>query len=161
MSVEYTIIVNDLPLPTYWNYFVKSSYAGVSHCWYVSPYTVLWASCWTVGAQQVFPTRLVKKPPSSLTLLPTHPSLDWPFCSSLSRLTLLFTRLSVNWPFSPLVPLCADPSPSLPLVWLPRWLLVAVVFLSSTCSLDPFASPFWIWQRNVLYCGYLTDARSV
>jgi hypothetical protein len=74
------------------NYIVKPACAGVSHCWRVSPYAVLWASDRTIGAGQMFPTRLVKKPHSGPTLLPAPPSLVRPFTPLPSRLANKITR---------------------------------------------------------------------
>jgi hypothetical protein len=82
-SVEYIVTTgnhrpDNLPLLAV-NCFVKPVCAGVSHCWRVSPYAVLWASDRPIGAGQMFPTRLVTKPPSDPTLFPARPSLVRPF----------------------------------------------------------------------------------
>jgi hypothetical protein len=71
-SVECTVIINDLPLLTV-NLFVKSAFADVSCCWCVSLSAVLWASSQLIRAEKIFPTRLVRKPHSGLTLRPACP----------------------------------------------------------------------------------------
>jgi hypothetical protein len=56
------------------NYFVKPACIDVSHCWRVSPHALPWASGRRIGAEQMFPTRLVQKPSSVPTLLPPRHS---------------------------------------------------------------------------------------
>jgi hypothetical protein len=52
---------------------VKPVCAGVGHFWRVSPHAILWASGRRIGAEQMFPTRLVQKPSSVPTPLPARP----------------------------------------------------------------------------------------
>jgi hypothetical protein len=59
------------------NYFDKPTCAGVSHCWRMSPHAILWASDRRIGAEQMFPTRLVQKPSSFSNLLPARPSFGY------------------------------------------------------------------------------------
>jgi hypothetical protein len=96
-SVEYNVTTgnhrpDNLPLVAV-NFFVNPAYAGFSHCWRVPPYAVLWASDRTIGAGQMFPTRLVTKPPpSGPTLLPARHSLVRPFTPLAPRLATKTNR---------------------------------------------------------------------
>jgi hypothetical protein len=74
------------------NLFVKPACAGVSHCWRVSLYAVLWASDQMIGAGQMFHTKLITKPPSSPTLLPASPSLVRPLTPLAPRLVTKITH---------------------------------------------------------------------
>jgi hypothetical protein len=58
------------------NYFVKPACAGVSHCWCMSPHAIPWANGQRNREEQMFPTTLIQKLSSIVTLLPTHPSLE-------------------------------------------------------------------------------------
>jgi hypothetical protein len=53
------------------SYFVESACAGVSHCWRVAPHAILWSG-WRIDAEQTFTDRLVQKPFSASTVLPSN-----------------------------------------------------------------------------------------
>lgn len=77
-------------------------YEHISHCGCVSPYVTLGArSGRTIGAEQIFPARLVQKSPSGPTRLPALPCVDRNF----SPIVRLYRH------FSPIVPVWIDTSP--------------------------------------------------
>jgi hypothetical protein len=69
-SVEYAVIINDLPLLS-----ICELLSNLLVLLIAIADAILWASGRRIGVEQMFPTRLVQKPSSIPTLLPARPSL--------------------------------------------------------------------------------------